>query len=221
MSLPRFDRPTRGAVRLNILQIDPQPLEVELVNVQHAWKAMSQGHDWAQIVIANGDHRHPILKSCRAITRVIDSFPSRVVYATLKSLGPGGWIHEHRDFKGSVPLGLVRLHVPIATHPDVEFYVNGIRMYLGPGEVWNVDTSYPHRVANNSTVSRVHLVVDVELNDEMRALLPKRDIRDRLHATHFWLVCCLRGAVRLVTPRVLFRRIRELIQLRILRKSAI
>jgi aspartyl/asparaginyl beta-hydroxylase (cupin superfamily) len=107
----------------------------------------------------------------------------------------------------------VRLHLPIVTHPDVEFFVNGTRMHLGPGEVWSLDTSYPHRVANNSTIWRVHLIVDLELNDQIRRLLPKADVWDKLHVAHFALLCGARGLYRITTPALLANRLREAVRL--------
>jgi Aspartyl/Asparaginyl beta-hydroxylase len=41
---------------------------------------------------------------------------------------------------------VLRLQVPIVTDPGVEFYVNGRRVPLQPGEAWVLDTSYRHRV---------------------------------------------------------------------------
>ena len=79
------------------------------------------------------------------------------------------------------------------TNRDAEFHVNGKRLFLGPGEAWTLDTSYRHRVANNSSIPRVHLVVDLELNSAIRSLLPKRDLWDRIHDMNFWFLCALRG----------------------------
>lgn len=147
--------------------------------------------------------------------------PSHVLDACLKRLGPGGFVHEHRDITGAAPMGVVRLHIPIVTDPDVEFYVNGERVCLRPGEAWILDTSYRHRVANTSIVPRVHLVVDMELDRSLRAMLPTRDTRDRLHDIHFWLFCLFKGIVHVVEPRHLLRLVRSAVQQRIKRKSTL
>ncbi len=39
------------------------------------------------------------------------------------------------------------------------------------GEMWFLDTRKPHRAVNGGDEERTHLVVDVEANDETRALL--------------------------------------------------
>jgi hypothetical protein len=220
---PSFWRPTRGAVRLNALYINPEPLQVDLRHLEQAveWSVLKDGQHWAQIVLLRNEFRHPVLSACPALERAIANLPSRVLDACLKLLGPGGFVHEHRDITGAVPMGVVRLHVPIVTHPDAEFYVNGKRLFLAPGEAWMLDTSYRHRVANRSVVRRIHLVVDLELDRSLRALLPKRDIWDRVHAMHFWLLCFLKGMVHLAGPRHLRRLVWSVIKLRVMRKSTL
>ena len=39
------------------------------------------------------------------------------------------------------------------------------------GECWYLDVRKPHRAINGGTDMRTHLVVDVEANDEVRALI--------------------------------------------------
>ena len=70
-------------------------------------------------------------------------------------------------------------------------------------------------------VQRVHLVVDLELNRSLRALLPKRDMYDRLHDMQFWLLCVVKGMVHLAEPQLLLRLIRWVVRLRVKRKSTL
>ena len=221
--LAPFYRPTRGAIRLNALYIDPEPLRADLRHIVQTveWKVLKYGEHWAQIVLLRDEFRHPLLTTCLALERAIAGLPSRPLDACLKLLGPGGFVLEHRDMTGAVPMGVVRLHVPIVTHTDAEFYVNGKRLFLGPGEAWILDTSYRHRVANNSPVQRVHLVVDLELNRSLRALLPKRDMYNRLHDMQFWLLCVVKGMVHLAEPQLLLRLVRWVVRLRVKRKSTL
>lgn len=97
--------------------------------------------------------------------------PKRVV--RLLSLPPGGRIEEHTDAWANFYCGTLRLHVPIVTHPDVEFVIDGERAQWQAGELWYGDFSLPHHVINNSPIHRVHLVVDVEINDFLLGLFPQ------------------------------------------------
>jgi quercetin dioxygenase-like cupin family protein len=96
--------------------------------------------------------------------------PKQVV--RLLTLPPGGVIGEHFDFDTNFQYGLVRLHIPIVTDPRVEFIVAGQRCTWNVGELWFADFSKPHQVRNDSDITRVHLVMDLEINDFLLALFP-------------------------------------------------
>ena len=70
---------------------------------------------------------------------------------------------------------IVRFHVPIRTNDQVEFCLwEGKEKsvnYLEEGHYYYVDVRAPHAVINNSDVDRIHLVIDVYVNDEIRKLL--------------------------------------------------
>jgi aspartyl/asparaginyl beta-hydroxylase (cupin superfamily) len=86
------------------------------------------------------------------------------------SLEPGGTIREHHD--SFLSKRIARLHVPIVTHPDVEFYLDGERCSWCPGELWYGDFSRPHAAVNGSPVTRVHLVLDVTADQRFLDLFP-------------------------------------------------
>jgi len=88
-------------------------------------------------------------------------------------LPPEGHIKDHFDFHTSFQFGLLRLHIPIVTHPDVVFFIDGQRMNWKPGELWYGDFSKVHSVKNNSSIVRVHMVIDVQTNDFVLGLFPE------------------------------------------------
>ena len=88
-------------------------------------------------------------------------------------LPPGGHIKDHFDFHTSFQFGLLRLHIPIVTHPDVAFIIDGQRMNWYAGELWYGDFSRIHSVKNDSPVVRIHMVIDVQINDFLLSLFPK------------------------------------------------
>jgi hypothetical protein len=94
-------------------------------------------------------------------------------------LPPEGHIKDHFDFHTSFQFGLLRLHIPIVTHPDVAFFIDGQRMNWNAGELWYGDFSKVHSVKNDSQVVRVHMVIDVQINEFVLSLFPEDFIARR------------------------------------------
>ena len=113
----------------------------------------------------------PVLERCPYFQEALAAFQCEVTSARLLKLTAGSVIKEHIDHDLSVDSGTVRLHIPITTHPDVEFYVEQERAVMEPGSCWYLDATLPHRVNNPSPVDRVHIVFDCILNDWLRARL--------------------------------------------------
>ena len=68
---------------------------------------------------------------------------------------------------------MLRLHIPIVTHPDAAFFIDGQRMNWNAGELWYGDFSKVHSVENDSQVVRVHMVIDVQINEFVLSLFPE------------------------------------------------
>jgi len=83
----------------------------------------------------------------------------------LMRLAPGSVIKEHRDSDLAFEEGFVRLHVPVATSDQVDFFLNGSRVAMAAGSCWYLRLSDPHRVVNGGLSARVHLVIDGVVND--------------------------------------------------------
>jgi hypothetical protein len=113
----------------------------------------------------------PLLTRCPNLQHLLTQFACPVGAARLLKLGPGSRILEHQDDHLSLDDGEIRLHVPVETNPQVEFFLDGERVALNAGECWYLNFNLPHRVDNFGTTSRVHLVVDCLLNDWLHAQL--------------------------------------------------
>jgi Aspartyl/Asparaginyl beta-hydroxylase len=85
-------------------------------------------------------------------------------------LTPGSVIKEHTDVDLSFEDGMVRVHIPVTTNEHVAFHLNGARVVLEAGSAWYLRLSDPHRVANQGTTDRVHLVIDADVNPWVEAL---------------------------------------------------
>lgn len=107
----------------------------------------------------------PFLAGCSYFRKVLNSFQCPLMSVRLMRLAAGSRIKEHRDHDLAIENGLARLHVPVVTNEDVDFRLNGTRVVLNPGECWYLRLSDPHSVVNEGAADRVHLVLDVQVND--------------------------------------------------------
>ncbi len=112
----------------------------------------------------------PFLEACPAFRALLAVFACPLQAVRLMRLGPGSVIKEHVDLDLAFEHGAVRIHVPIATNPEVVFTLNRRRIVLDPGSAWYLRLSDPHSVANHGTTDRVHLVIDALVNPWVEAL---------------------------------------------------
>ena len=103
-------------------------------------------------------HNNPYLKE------VVNSFKCDKIDVRLLRLKAGSVIKEHRDFGLGFEDGEVRIHIPITTNPELEFYLNGVRVVMNVGECWFLNFNYKHSVNNFGKTDRIHLVIDCKVN---------------------------------------------------------
>jgi len=109
----------------------------------------------------------PFLKDCSYFQTVLNSFPFELYSVRLMALSPGSRIKEHRDHELSLEEGTIRMHVPVRTSTEVEFYLNGSRVHMAEGQCWYLRLSDPHSVYNGSQIRRVHMVIDAPVTSEV------------------------------------------------------
>jgi hypothetical protein len=112
----------------------------------------------------------PMLAACGYFREVLSAFACEVRCVRLMRLGPGSVIKEHQDHDLDIEAGAARFHIPITTHPDVDFRLNGERVVMEAGSVWYLRLSDPHSVTNPGPTDRVHLVIDTGVNAWVRSL---------------------------------------------------
>ena len=113
----------------------------------------------------------PLLAGCPYYREVLGSFKCPLRSVRLMRLAPGSVIKEHTDYQLSADEGTARIHVPVVTSPEVEFYLNGSRIVLEAGSAWYLRLSDPHSVYNKGATDRVHLVIDADVNGWLTSLL--------------------------------------------------
>lgn len=122
----------------------------------------------------------PILKECPYFQEVINGFQCPIFRVRLSNLAAGQSINPHRDRGDTWAIGKIRLHIPVITNDEVWFFVDDQRVIMKEGELWYADVSPLHSVYNRSDVDRVHLMLDVGVNDWLRAMFPKESVMERL-----------------------------------------
>ncbi len=115
----------------------------------------------------------PMLAPCRYFREVLAAFAAPLGSVRLMRLTPGSVIKQHKDLELSFEEGTVRIHVPVVTNAEVEFHLNGRRVALEAGSAWYLRLSDPHSVANRGTTDRVHMVIDVQVNDWVKDMLER------------------------------------------------
>jgi hypothetical protein len=106
-----------------------------------------------------------ILARCPYVREVLDAIPCEKESVRFMLLGAGARIKEHKDYFMGFDDGVIRLHIPVVTNAQVEFYLAGERVPMRAGELWYLDFSQKHRVENNGAEDRIHLVMDCKVND--------------------------------------------------------
>jgi quercetin dioxygenase-like cupin family protein len=115
----------------------------------------------------------PLLDETPYFREVLASFQCPLLAVRLLKLEAGARILEHRDADLAFEKGEWRIHIPVITHPAVEFILDGERIPLRAGECWYMNFNLPHAIYNNSPVDRVHLVIDAVVNDWARELISR------------------------------------------------
>lgn len=118
----------------------------------------------------------PLLAQCPALRAALASLQCPLQGVRLLKLERGAVVKEHTDAGLNFESGEARLHIPIRTHPLVEFYLDGHRLNLRAGTCWYINASLPHSLANPAPVDRIHLVADCIVNDWLRGQLMREDL---------------------------------------------
>lgn len=101
-----------------------------------------------------------ILDKCLYLRQVIASFGEVVGRSRLMALDAGCQVPVHSDINYHW-YKRVRIHVPIVTDPDVIFKCANRELNMQAGEAWIFDSWKYHQVNNNSSIFRIHLVIDI------------------------------------------------------------
>lgn len=93
------------------------------------------------------------------LRQVLASFGVVWSRSRLMKLAPGAQVPEHADINYHWYYR-VRLHIPVFTHPSVEFHCGDEVVHMTAGSAWIFDNWRRHSVLNPSDRDRIHLVAD-------------------------------------------------------------
>jgi hypothetical protein len=124
-------------------------------------------------------HDTELIRDCPRIVAALRRLECPLRSVRILRLAPGSVIREHRDDGLTLENGEARLHIPLATNDDVEFYLDNARVIMQPGECWYLDFSRPHRVQNRGRADRIHLVVDCGVNEWLMAQIAAGKVPER------------------------------------------
>lgn len=122
------------------------------------------------------------LELCPYLQSVLDSFQAEKCSVRLMKLTAGSEIKEHRDY--DLDEGEVRVHIPVFTNEHVSFFVNNKKVEMKEGECWYLRLSDPHRVINAGETDRVHLVMDLKVNDWLSQLFSDSTTSSKSSSRH-------------------------------------
>lgn len=115
--------------------------------------------DPADESFAGGMAPTPELKACPYLMQVMESFGATLGRSRLMRLEGQAEVTPHTD-QGYYWAERVRIHVPIVTQPTVRFECGDAAINMAAGTCWIFDTWRNHRVFNDSSLKRIHLVAD-------------------------------------------------------------
>lgn len=124
----------------------------------------------------------PLMKEFEPyIGHILNMLPAKKERVRLMKLAPsGGVLDRHTDqtdkYLGTQDGDIIRLHIPIFTNDGVFFSSwdwdgNEVTAQMREGELWYLDIRKPHRATNGGKTERVHLVIDVIANNNIRGMI--------------------------------------------------
>jgi len=139
------------------------------------------GNDFLPLISAHGDPRNeafegpmrptPFLSRQRPyLLETLSALGAVLGRTRLMRLSGHAEVNEHADVN-YYWRERMRVHVPIITQPTVSFHCGPEVVHMAAGECWVFDTWSLHRVVNDQTHARVHLVVDTVGGDGLLRLL--------------------------------------------------
>lgn len=173
---------------------DAEKLKEEVLSLPpEAWMSHPSGFDGNSAVplvsigagnnqLFNGGMKTtPHLARCPYTAQVMGTLGEVLGRSRFMKLTPGAEVSAHVD--GDYHWNThVRVHVPVITHPSVDFHCGEHVMNMKEGDCWIFDTWQLHKVENNSPHDRIHLVFDLSGSSRFWNMVEAMSIYDHTTA---------------------------------------
>jgi mannose-6-phosphate isomerase-like protein (cupin superfamily) len=110
----------------------------------------------------------PYLEQSVYIQQLLQQLECEKTSIRLMRMEAGAVIKPHSDYAMSYEDGEVRFHIPVFTNENVLFFLQEERVVMEEGSCWYLNLGLTHRVRNEGSADRIHLVVDCLVNDWIR-----------------------------------------------------
>lgn len=155
------------------IAFDAERLADEIAQLgEDAWRPHPEGfkgNDFLPLISAHGDPRNeafsgpmrptPLLERCPYLVDTLAAMGASLGRTRLMRLAGQAEVNPHVDVN-YYWRDRMRVHVPIVTQPTVAFSCGDATINMKAGECWIFDTWSLHRVLNDATRARIHLVAD-------------------------------------------------------------
>jgi hypothetical protein len=115
-----------------------------------------------------------LLTSCPRIARQLRDLRFSYMWVRVARMEPGASLWEHRDYQELTPVSRYRLHIPLATNPDAFLVFGNEKTHLPASGIFYMRPVRPHGACNLGLEPRIHLILDVYDNPEIRRLMHNR-----------------------------------------------
>lgn len=117
------------------------------------------------------------LSTAPAIENLLKKLPGKLFAVRLLELSGRSSLEKHLDYGVGLSYGIIRIHLPIISNEKVIFKIEDESLHLDEGSLWFTDISRYHSVINSSKKTRLHLVIDLCLNQNYERIFPKSFLR--------------------------------------------
>tara|TARA_B110000027_G_C16041550_1_gene265635 strand:+ start:252 stop:965 length:714 start_codon:yes stop_codon:yes gene_type:complete len=133
------------------------------------------------------DNKHELaptrlLKQCKYIQNLLDRIPGKKDRVRFMEVKPDTHVHWHYDNNESIDeldyTKNARLHLPIITSNKVKLLICHQNTKWSEGKLYYGDFSFPHSIYNGSEINRIHLIIDVKINQKLLDMFPKKFLNE-------------------------------------------